>query len=76
MKGPFGEVTVSNITSHPGKGIGGMSDADLKRVLTQGIGRDGRKLKPPMARQEYFAKMTDTDLNSLVGWVRTIPPLE
>ena len=76
MKGPFGEVTVSNITSHPTKGIGAMSDADIKRVLTQGIGRDGRKLKPPMARQEYFAKMTDGDLNALIAWVRTIPPLE
>jgi hypothetical protein len=53
-----------------------MSDADVKRVLTQGIGRDGRKLKPPMARQEYFAKMTDGDLNALIAWVRTIPPLE
>jgi len=28
---------------------------------TQGIGRDGRTLKQPMARQVYFAKMTDAD---------------
>jgi len=76
MKGPYGEVTVSNITASPTKGIGAMSDTDLKRVLTQGIGRDGRKLKPPMARHEYFTKMTDTDLNALVVWVRTIPPLD
>ena len=76
MKGPYGEVKVSNITSHPKRGIGAVSDSDIKRALTQGIGRDGRKLKPPMARQEYFSKMTDADLNALVAWVRTIPPLE
>jgi hypothetical protein len=76
MKGPFGEVKVSNITSNPDKGIGKVSDAELKRTLTQGIGHDGRKLKPPMSRQEYFSKMTDTDLNALIAWVRTIPPLE
>jgi mono/diheme cytochrome c family protein len=76
MKGPFGEVTASNITSHPTKGIGAMSDAEIKRVLTQGIGRDGRKLKAPMARQDYFSKMTEADLNALVAWVRTIPAME
>jgi mono/diheme cytochrome c family protein len=76
MKGPYGEVTVSNITSHPEKGIGKMTDAELKRVLTQGIGRDGRTLKMPMARQVYFAKMTDADISAVITWMRTIPPLE
>jgi mono/diheme cytochrome c family protein len=76
MKGPYGEAKVSNITSHPTKGIGALSDAEIKRALTQGIGHDGRKLKPPMARQEYFSKMSDADLNSLIAWVRTMPPLE
>jgi len=45
-------------------------------VLTQGIGRDGRVLKAPMARQTWFAKMTDADINAIVAWVRTIPPIE
>jgi hypothetical protein len=29
-----------------------------------------------MARQIYFSKMTEPDLNALIAWVRTIPPLE
>jgi hypothetical protein len=29
-----------------------------------------------MARQRYFSKMTEQDLNALVAWVRTIPPIE
>lgn len=74
--GPFGKVIASNITSHPVKGIGAMSDADLRRVLTRGIGRDGRTLKQPMARQIYFNKMTDGDINAIIAWMRTIPPLE
>jgi hypothetical protein len=29
-----------------------------------------------MQRQMYFSKMTDADLNAIVAWVRTIPPIE
>jgi len=76
MKGPFGAVTVSNITSHPKSGIGAWTDAEIKRALTQGLGRDGRQFKQPMARQGYFSKMTESDLDALVAWLRTVPPLE
>jgi mono/diheme cytochrome c family protein len=76
MKGPFGSVIVSNISSHMEKGVGALTDADLKRALTEGIGRDGRVLKVPMARQRFFSKMTEQDLNAIIAWVRTIPPIE
>jgi hypothetical protein len=29
-----------------------------------------------MARQVWYGKMTPDDLDALVAWVRTIPPLE
>lgn len=76
MKGPFGAVTVANITSHPKSGIGAWSDTEIKRALTQGVSRDGRAFKPPMARQMFFSKLTEADLNALVAWLRTLPPLE
>jgi mono/diheme cytochrome c family protein len=76
MKGPFGSVVVSNISAHKDKGVGAWTDAELKRVLTEGIGRDGRALKLPMARARYFSKMTEQDLNAIILWVRTIPPVE
>ena len=76
MKGPFGAVTVANITSHPKSGIGAWSDAEIKRALTQGVGRDGHAFKPPMARQMFFSKLTEADLNALVAWLRSLPPLE
>jgi mono/diheme cytochrome c family protein len=75
--GPPGkEVKATNITSHKTAGVGAWSDAEIRRVLTQGVGRNGRPLVQQMQRQVYFAKMTDQDLDSIVAWVRTIPPLE
>jgi mono/diheme cytochrome c family protein len=76
MKGPFGSVVVANISSNKEKGVGAWTDAELKRALTEGISRDGRVLKLPMARQRYFSKMTEQDLDAIVAWIRTIPPIE
>lgn len=73
--GPWGVSTSANITSSKTAGIGNASDADIRRAITQGIGKDGRKLKPPMAFDAY-ARMTDQDLNALVAWLRTVPPID
>jgi mono/diheme cytochrome c family protein len=64
----------ANITSHPTAGIGGWTDAEIRRAITQGIARDGRHLKPPMAFRSY-AGLTDRDLNDIVAYLRTLPPL-
>jgi hypothetical protein len=76
MAGPWGKAVVPNITSHPTKGIGSWSDTEIKRALTHGVARDGRPFKQPMARQIYFSKMDETDVDSMVSWLRTVPPLE
>lgn len=76
MTGPFGTVTVSNITSHPKAGIGAWTDAEIKRALTEGVSRDGRRFKPPMARQVFYSYMTEADVDAVVAYVRTLPPLE
>jgi len=76
MTGPFGAVTVRNITSHPTAGIGAWTDAEIKRALTDGVSRDGRRFKFPMARQVHYSHMTEADLDALVAYVRTLPPLE
>ena len=70
-----GTVTASNISSHLTKGIGAWTDDELKRALTQGLAKDGRALKYPMP-WPYLAKLTPSDLNALVLWVRTLPPKE
>jgi len=73
FKGPWGESVSANITSDAAVGLGQWSDDEIKRAITQGIARDGRKLKPPMAYAAY-ATMTPQDLDAIVAFVRTLPP--
>ena len=47
-------------------------DAEIKRAITQGMHKDGTKLKPPMGFG-YYAKMTDGDIDAVVAFVRTLP---
>ncbi|WP_249125356.1 cytochrome c [Bradyrhizobium manausense] len=54
-------------------GLGQLSDDEIKRAITQGVARDGRKPKPPMAYAGY-ATMTAEDLDAIVAFVRTLPP--
>ena len=76
MKGTYGSVIVANISSDKKHGVGALTDAELRRALTQGIGHDGHRLKLPMARQAFYGKTTERDLNAIVAWVRAIPPVE
>ncbi len=73
--GPFGESFSSNITSHREKGIGAWTDDEIKRAITDGVGKDGRRLKPPMG-YSWYARMTDADLSAIVAYLRTVPPKE
>jgi mono/diheme cytochrome c family protein len=73
--GPWGVVHSRNITSSKTKGLGDWTDAEIKRAITQGIRKDGTKLTGPMGF-EYYAKMTDADLDAVIAWLRTVPPKE
>ena len=35
MRGPFGSVIISNISSHKEKRVGALTDDELKRALTE-----------------------------------------
>jgi mono/diheme cytochrome c family protein len=63
----------ANITSHPTAGIGAWTDDEIKRAISQGISRDGRKLQPPMGFS-YYAKLSPSDLDAIVAYLRTVPP--
>ena len=73
--GPWGVSTSRNITSSKSKGIGAWTDAEIKRAITQGISKDGSKLKPPMAFHSY-AKLTAGDLDAIVAYLHTVPAKE
>ena len=71
---PGATVRPANITSDPETGIGKWSDADIKKALTQGVRPDGRHLAPPMP-YPFFKNMTDQDLDAVIAYLRTVPPI-
>jgi len=73
--GPWGKSVSRNITSSKTKGIGSWTDAEIKRAITQGISKDGSKLKPPMG-YHYYATMTADDVDAVVAYLRTVPAKE
>jgi len=68
-------VHTANITSDPETGIGKWSDADIKKAITEGVTPTGGKLSPPMP-YTFFKNMTPEDLDAVVAYVRTIPPIK
>lgn len=63
----------ANITSDPTAGLGAWSDDEIRRAITQGISRDGRRLQPPMPFA-WYARLERADLDALVAYLRTVPP--
>ena len=69
----FGRLAGSNLT--PGRGgIGDFTDADLERALRRGVGRDGQPLIFMPA--EAFTALSDEDLAAIIGYLRTVPPVD
>jgi mono/diheme cytochrome c family protein len=75
LKGPWGVSVSSNITSSKTAGIGDWTDDEIKRAITQGVRKDGSKLKPPMG-YGYYVGMTNADLDAIVAYLRTVPAKE
>ncbi len=61
-----------NIT--PAGEIGGWSDAELKKAIREGIRPDGSLIGPPMPFSLY-KRLSDTDLDAIVAFLRTLPPI-
>ncbi|MGE0734988.1 MAG: c-type cytochrome [Alphaproteobacteria bacterium] len=74
FRGPWGVTVARNITQHPDAGLGKWTDAEIKRAITQGISRDGSKLKPPMGFA-YYKNISAADQDALVAYLRTLKPL-
>lgn len=75
LEGPWGAVQARNISSHPERGIGRWSDAQILGAVTRGVSADGRRLAPPMGgRAPVWARMEPADLADLVAYLRSLPP--
>ena len=69
IHGPWGAAVPRNITP---AALGGWTDAQVIRAVTQGISADGRRLGPPMGFG-YYARMSQAELRDLVAYLRSLP---
>lgn len=72
---PGMSVKTANITSDPETGIGSWTDDEIKTAITTGVSKDGTKLAPPMP-YGFFKNMTPEDLDAVVAFLRTVPPVK
>ena len=72
---PFGDYPTCNLTSDKETGLGRWSDDQIKRVITTGIRPNGVRLPPFPMDWSAFSAMTPDDLNAVVAYLRTIPPV-
>ena len=71
--GPWGVSVSANLTSSA-DGLKGFSDDEIKTMITKGVRTDGSKMLPPMP-YAWLDKMTPDDLEAVVLYLRTLPPL-
>ncbi|MBM3787094.1 MAG: cytochrome c [Acidobacteria bacterium] len=69
-----GTIAAPNLTSDPETGAARFTDGQLIRAIREGIGYDDRVLFPMMPFTEY-REMSDEDVQSVVAYIRTIPPI-
>lgn len=69
-----GTIAAPNLTSDPETGAARYTDGQLIRAIREGIGHDDRVLFPMMPYSEYRA-MSDEDVQSVVAYIRTLPPI-
>ncbi|WP_443135130.1 c-type cytochrome [Frigidibacter sp. ROC022] len=71
--GPWGVSVAGNLTSSA-DGLAGYSDDELKAIITTGRRPDGSPMLPPMP-YAYLARMTAEDLDAVLLYLRSLPPL-
>jgi mono/diheme cytochrome c family protein len=70
---PFGKYVTRNLTSDKETGLGNWTDQEIKRALTQGISREGRKFLPFPMPWTALASLKDDDQSAIVAYLRTVP---
>jgi mono/diheme cytochrome c family protein len=72
-----GKVYVRNLTPDPETGLGRFSAEQIKAAIKNGTRLDGRKVAPPMALFiPHISGMTDEDLDALVAFLKSLPPVK
>lgn len=71
--GPWGVSVAANITSHE-DGLASYTDDEVRAMIVDGVRPDGSPMLPPMP-YGFLARMTPEDLDAIVAYLRTLPPL-
>ena len=72
---PYDIVVSYNLTSDKETGLGNWTDDQIKTFVTKGIRRDGSRMVPFPMPWPAFASLNAEDLNAIVAYLRTIPPV-
>ena len=72
---PFGDFVTYNLTSDKETGLGAWTDDEIKAFVTKGIRRDGSRMIPYPMPWPNYAHMKPGDLNALVAFLRSLPPV-
>lgn len=74
LHGLPGTVVAPNITNDPETGIGLWTDGEKIRAIREGVDNTGRALFPMMPYPGY-RKMSDEDVQSVVAYMNSLPPV-
>lgn len=72
-----GKVWASNLTPAKETGLGRFSDEQVKMAMMSGVRTDGKRMAPPMTIYvPHIASMDPGDVDALVAYLRSLPPVE
>lgn len=72
-----GKVWASNLTPHKETGLGRHSTEQIKLSLRSGARLDGKPMAPPMSYlMPYLAMMEEKDLDAIVAFLQSLPPVD
>ena len=74
LKSPYGTFRVPNITPDRETGIGGWSDGDFIRAMTEGVAPDGSHYYPAFPYTSY-TRMARRDLLDLKAYLDSVKPV-
>jgi len=72
---PFDNVVSYNLTSDKETGLGDWTDEQIRTFVTKGVRRDGTRMIPFPMPWPAFAHLKEGDLNSIIAYLRTLPPV-
>lgn len=75
LKTPFGTFNVPNITADKETGIGGWSNDDFIKAMTEGVSPEGANYYPAFPYASY-QRMTQSDLLDLKAYLDSLTPVK